>query len=73
MNMNMDLSLATTWELIDELKSRSVAFVVGIDPKVNQGTYTIIQSGGKLVVAGMIRALQLESDEHLQHDPRDRK
>jgi hypothetical protein len=66
-----DLSLATTAELIEELKSRSSALVIGLDPKADRGCFTLCQHGSKLANAGLLRVLTLESDHGFMNDPRD--
>nr|WP_294527526.1 hypothetical protein [uncultured Rhodopila sp.] len=67
-----DLSLATTVELLQELKQRSKSLVVGIDPMADKSTFTVLRHGSKLSVSGLLRALTLDADNELANDPRDR-
>lgn len=68
-----DLSDCTSAELIEELKKRSKAIVLGMDPLADKSTFLVITAGNKLSSAGLVRALTLNMDYILQDDPRDRK
>ena len=67
-----DLSLATTVEMLQELKRRSKALVVGLDPMADKSMFTVLRHGSKLSVSGLLRALTLDADNELANDPRDR-
>jgi hypothetical protein len=65
----IDLSLITTQELIAELKQRSKALVVGLDPMADKSMFSLVRHGNKLAVAGL---LTLDSDYDFLNDPRDK-
>jgi hypothetical protein len=62
-----DLSIVTSKQLIDELRTRAAAFVIGFDPEGNreQAFYTC-SAGDVLGCAGMVRKLQMMCDDALE-------
>lgn len=67
----MDLSTATTIELINELRIRSNALVFGMDPLADQGEYLMLRYGSNLMCSGLLRSLTLSADQQLIKDRRE--
>jgi hypothetical protein len=68
---NIDLSFATLDELIEELKKRSNALVVGIELAAESGVFRAELEGSRLRCCGLLRALTLENDKDLIDARRD--
>lgn len=68
-----DLASVTTEDLINELKARSSAIVLGLDPLADKGKFTVLRHGSKLTGSGLLRVLTLESDHDILNDPRDKQ